>query len=201
MLQPKPEKRKQNCSSKVEENDVSPRYFCWQISFTNQSLSTLKLTYLVRCEIPLAPIKLSVLKKSWPTPHLQSRKHASMLVAWVLICNDPRINISQIWRWTGELKPSKIITQQHYVYIYIYMNIYIYMDVYIYIYIVSLIRRISTWKQPVISNLFFVGSASLQTTSQVKWWEEILEIEYNSTYRIHAWYNYLHLVDFYGKCR
>ena len=77
--------------------------------------------------------------------------------------------------------------------------VYIYMD--IYIYIVSLIRRISTWKQPVISNVFFVGSASQQTTSQVKWWEEILEIEYSSTHRIHVWYIYLHLVDFYGKCR
>lgn len=126
MLQPPPEKRKQNCSSKVEENHVSPRYFCSQVSFTNQSLSTPKLTYLVRCEIPFAPIKLNVLKKSWPTPHLQSRKHASMLVAWVLICNDPRINISQIWRWTGELKPSRIITQQHYVYMYIFIWIYIY---------------------------------------------------------------------------
>ena len=197
MLQPPPEKRKQNCSSKVEENHVSPRYFCSQVSFTNQSLSTPKLTYLVRCEIPFAPIKLNVLKKSWPTPHLQSRKHASMLVAWVLICNDPRINISQIWRWTGELKPSKSITQQHYVYMYIVIWIYIYT----YIYIVSLIRRISTWKQPVISNVFFVGSASQQTTSQVKWWEEILEIEYSSTHRIHVWYIYLHLVDFYGKCR
>lgn len=64
MLQPPPEKRKQNCSSKVEENHVSPRYFCSQVSFTNQTLSTPKLTYLVRCEIPFAPIKLNVLKKS-----------------------------------------------------------------------------------------------------------------------------------------
>ena len=76
-------------------------------------------------------------------------------------------------------------------------HIYIY---YIYIYIHSCLDRISAN----IRKLLPVVPASVMVAQSVERIDHVIIVVFSlatQPHTIHVWYTYLHLVDFYGKCR